>query len=75
VHLSKKGEGAVQSAVYATSKERASIAVPNGFATNTGHVVSDGTFTYLQKKGAANHAISVSTGKLTEILKKIQDSR
>jgi hypothetical protein len=69
------GTDDVDVAVYAASKEWASIAVPDGMHTNEAGIISDGTLTYFQKEGAANQANMTSTGKLKEILQGIKNSR
>lgn len=65
----KRGEGAVDDAMYAASKEWASIAAPKGKTTKNKNT-SDGTKTYYDD--GANHANQQSTTRLRELLESIK---
>ncbi|WP_052321692.1 SH3 domain-containing protein [Ralstonia sp. A12] len=64
----KKGEGTINDAQYAASKEWASIAVPAGMPIKNGQV-SNGTLSYYSS--SANSAFMGPTNKLREILELI----
>jgi hypothetical protein len=68
----KSGQGSVDDAQYAASKEWASIATPAGRTIGDGSV-SDGTLSYYESR--ANRANSESTSLLRNILQEIGHSR
>jgi hypothetical protein len=61
----KKGEGTINDAQYAASKEWASIAAPAGMPIKNGQI-SNGTLSYYSS--SANSAFMGPTNKLREIL-------
>lgn len=65
----KRGKGSVDDAMYAASKEWASIAAPAGRAIKTGQI-SDGTLSY--HKGNANRANQHSTAELKRLLESVK---
>ena len=65
----KRGKGSVDDAMYAASKEWASIAAPAGRAIKTGQI-SDGTLSYYE--GRANHANQQSTAELRRLLESVK---
>ncbi|WP_347556086.1 lytic transglycosylase domain-containing protein [Robbsia sp. KACC 23696] len=67
----RNGAGSVDDAIYAASKEWASIAVPNSYPTNKRGVLSNGSMTYFQKEGAANMANNQSTSALRHLLESL----
>jgi hypothetical protein len=64
-----RGKGTIDGAMYAASKEWASIAVPNGMKINGGKMISNGRLSFYE--GPGNHANMTSTNTLRQELIKL----